>query len=142
MKKFIVLILSALVLTFVLAGCGGSGDSTGTLTVYFHFQDQDGNGISGLKLGYTNPSGSQITSPSTNESGDFSIEIKTAGTYTITTVYYNDATYNLADPAVDAAITVDVSQEDIDNNKKVKYTMPIDLSTDPPTPGEPIEEEL
>ncbi len=138
MKKLVVLFLGILMVVS-LAGCGGGGSTPGVLTVYFHFQDSSNNNapIVGVKLGYTDPSGTQATSSATGDNGEFSVVLTKAGTYIINTVYYNGQTYNLAD--YDATFTVNVEQGDIDGNKRIKETIPIDMSTNPPSIGEPIE---
>jgi predicted small secreted protein len=136
MKKIIILILSVMALSLILSGCGGGGgggDDTGSLTVTFHFKWlADNSGISGVTVGYTTPppASTELTSPATDSNGDFTLVLKTAGTYTVKSVTYQGHNYPFDDP-----MEVPVSQESINKNEKAEHTIIIDPTGDDGKPS-------
>jgi hypothetical protein len=124
MKKIMILVLSVVALTLILSGCGsgGGGGDTKSLTVTFHFKWlADNSGISGITVGYTNPSGTELTSPATNSNGEFTLVIKNAGTYTVKSVTYQGHSYPFGD-----SMDISVSQESIDRNETADHIIIID----------------
>ena len=137
MKKFIILILSALALTLIISGCGGGGgggSTPGKITATFHFQDQTGAGIKGLAIVYTDPNHTSNTSAYSDENGNITTEITIAGPYSITAVKYDLSYMTGVTPptgtiSLNPSKDITVDQADINRSKKVKYTVPITVDT-------------
>jgi hypothetical protein len=123
MKKALVLVGLVLLSMFLLAGCGGGGDS-GKVTTYFHVEDSSVSPLVGLYVVYTDPSGSAITSPTTDSNGDATIVTTQVGTYTVNYAEYGGRRYYFSYTA-----RFSNTQSDLDNNLVTAYTIVVDTTS-------------
>lgn len=125
MKKGLTITVLLLSLIILLVGCSGGGGSTsnGKVTSHFHVKDHNNNPIVGLFVVYTDPSGNQIVSPTTDTSGNATIITTKVGTYTVNYAQHNNIKYTFSSPP-----QFYNRQSDLDANLVTSYTITVNTT--------------